>query len=145
VRRPTSLYAGLAAGCKVVRAYDIGKYPEVDEVEQLCEAEGIDFKYINESTLETTIEPCDILGIDTYHSYTQLKRELERHKDKVRKYIWLHDTTTFENVAEPPYECIPSDVACGREQALFYSTAALHSSQWPIGGLRAVDTAEPNP
>jgi glycosyltransferase involved in cell wall biosynthesis/Flp pilus assembly protein TadD len=45
--------------------------------------------------LQVEIEETDLLFIDTWHVYEQLKAELRRHSDKVRKYIVLHDTTTF--------------------------------------------------
>jgi hypothetical protein len=41
------------------------------------------------------IEETDLLFIDTWHVYQQLKKEFELHADKSRKYIILHDTTTF--------------------------------------------------
>lgn len=47
------------------------------------------------NTLEITIEETDMLFIDTYHTYEQLKAELERHGDKARKYLVFHDTWTF--------------------------------------------------
>jgi len=39
---------------------------------------------------------CDLLFIDTFHVYGQLKRELNRHAAGVRKYIIMHDTTVDE-------------------------------------------------
>lgn len=48
------------------------------------------------NTLEIApIEPTDFLFIDTLHTYKQLWAELERHGDKVRKWIGFHDTETF--------------------------------------------------
>lgn len=60
-------------------------------------------------TLKITIEPTDMLFIDTLHTARQLKLELERHADpvenKVRKYLAFHDTATFgmkgEDGSEP--------------------------------------------
>jgi hypothetical protein len=45
--------------------------------------------------LRVDIEETDLLFIDTWHVYGQLKEELRRHGGKVRKYIVVHDTTTF--------------------------------------------------
>jgi hypothetical protein len=56
---------------------------------------GIDFKFLQASSIEVRIEPTDLLFIDTWHVYEQLKSELERHAKKVGKYIILHDTETF--------------------------------------------------
>jgi len=36
-----------------------------------------------------------MLFIDTWHQYDQLKNELNKHANKVNKYIALHDTYTF--------------------------------------------------
>jgi len=52
-------------------------------------------------TTKITIEPTDLLFIDTLHIYTQLKKELILHAEKVKKYIVLHDTTTYGFVYEP--------------------------------------------
>ena len=40
--------------------------------------------------------------IDTRHDYEQLKEELRRHAGNVRRYIVLHDTTTFGEQGETP-------------------------------------------
>ena len=47
------------------------------------------------------IEPTDLLFIDTLHTYTQLSQELKLHASKVKKYIILHDTTTYGFKPEP--------------------------------------------
>ena len=47
------------------------------------------------STLETEIAPTDIMLVDSYHSYEQVKSELDLHADKVSKYILFHDTELF--------------------------------------------------
>ena len=48
-----------------------------------------------QSTLEANIEETDMLLVDSHHVYSQVKGELERSGDKVRKYICFHDTVTF--------------------------------------------------
>lgn len=87
--------------------------------------------------LNVEIEPTDFLFIDTFHTYSQLKKELELHADKAKKYIGFHDTTTFANIGETPYEGMGGKgVDCGkglwpaiteflmshREWALLYKT-----------------------
>lgn len=72
------------------------KAPEILALaEQLAKKEGINFEFIIGDTREIEIEPTDFLFIDTEHTYDQLKRELEIHPDKVRKYIAFHDTAKF--------------------------------------------------
>lgn len=43
----------------------------------------------------TPIEETDLLFIDTYHNAEQMRQELSLHAGQVRKYIVMHDTTTF--------------------------------------------------
>lgn len=114
VRNPTSTYAFLAANPKKLTSYDIGRYPEVDLVEQLAKEEGVEFEFILQDVLEADIEETDFLFLDTYHSQTQLERELEKHYRKVNKYIGFHDTQSFRFSGEPWYPGVPSEVACGR-------------------------------
>jgi len=53
------------------------------------------------NVLEIDIEETDLLFIDTWHHYNQLKAELKRHSSKARKYICFHDTTSYEHKSEP--------------------------------------------
>lgn len=114
VRNPTSTYAFLAGNPKKLISYDIGRYPEVDIAESIAKEEGVDFQFILQDVLQADIEETDFLFIDTFHTATQLERELNKHSGKVRKYIGFHDTTTFWETGEPWYPGVPSEVACGR-------------------------------
>lgn len=60
-----------------------------------CRAAGMNCKYLGKNVLEIEIDETDMLFIDTYHCYAQLKNELELHASKVRKYIAFHDTTLY--------------------------------------------------
>lgn len=53
------------------------------------------FSFIQGDTLKVDIDETDLLFIDTLHNYNQLKGELDKHSHKVRKWIIMHDTTTF--------------------------------------------------
>lgn len=112
VRNPTSTYAFLAARPKELISYDIGRYPEVDEVEALAKAENLDFTFILQDVLEADIEETDFLFIDTAHTATQCERELKRHAHKVKKYLGFHDYNTFFENGEPAYN--GADIWCGR-------------------------------
>ena len=57
--------------------------------------------FIEGDVLKLEIEETDLLFIDTWHCYDQLKEELRLHADKSRKYICFHDTTTYAHVSEP--------------------------------------------
>jgi len=63
---------------------------------KLCKDEGIDATFWNKSDLECTLVNTDLLFIDTWHVYGQLKRELARWNVAVNKYIIMHDTTIDE-------------------------------------------------
>lgn len=48
--------------------------------------------FVHASDLECPLVETDLLFLDTWHVYGQLKRELARWHPVVRKYIALHDT-----------------------------------------------------
>jgi len=111
VREPTSTYAFLAGKPKQLISYDLFRNSAVDEVEKLAPD---NFKFILQDVLEVDIEETDFLFIDTYHTASQLEMELAKHAEKVRQYIGFHDTGTFWNIGEPPYEGMDTTLACGR-------------------------------
>jgi len=64
-------------------------------------AKGETWTQFNEaSILDVEIEPCDLLFIDTLHTYKQLKQELEKHAEKAKKYLVFHDTHTYRHKGE---------------------------------------------
>lgn len=65
-----------------------------------CEKEGVCVRFHNSSSLQCPIETTDLLFIDTWHVYGQLKRELARWNEYVAKYIIMHDTTIDEWAGE---------------------------------------------
>jgi hypothetical protein len=69
----------------------------LDSAIKLAEEAGIDFTFLLADTTAPNfvIEETDLLFIDTYHVYDHLKKELEMHSSKARKFIIMHDTTTF--------------------------------------------------
>ena len=68
----------------------------VDAFRKECEAEGMDTTFYEMSDLECPLVETDLLFIDTWHIYGQLKRELARWHSYARNYIILHDTTVDE-------------------------------------------------
>lgn len=62
---------------------------------------GIKFQFTEADVTKIVIEPTDLLFIDTWHCYDQLKLELSLHASKVKKYICFHDTTTYAHINEP--------------------------------------------
>lgn len=115
VRRPTSTYAFLAAKPKRLVSYDLGRYEEeVTEVEQLCTESGQDFQFILGNVLEIEIEETDFLFIDTFHTFTQLTKELQLHAGKAKKFIGFHDTETFGQNGQQWMPGVADHMNCGR-------------------------------
>ena len=80
-------------------SYDL-HYPskwgaDIQNVYDTAEAYGLDFTFHKKNVLEIEIEETDLLFLDTYHVYNQVKQELKLHSSKVKKYIVFHDTTSF--------------------------------------------------
>ncbi|MBI3466815.1 MAG: glycosyltransferase, partial [Planctomycetes bacterium] len=97
-RRGVSTTALLYAQPDKIACYDKWRYPQVDELQQLAGRTELVFHQAD--VLKVEIEPTDLLFIDTLHVYEQLRDELRLHADKARKYIVLHDTTTFADRGE---------------------------------------------
>ena len=107
VRTIVSTYAFLSTKPKSLTSIDI-LHPntyngDLGMVEVLAIDNDINFNFMLGNTLDVTIEQTDLLFIDTWHAYEQLKNELKRHNKKVNKYIILHDTTLFEYKDEDTY------------------------------------------
>ena len=73
---------------------------DLQSVYDTAEAYEIKFKFTEANVLNIDIEPTDLLFLDTWHIYDQLKAELARHHGQVKKYICLHDTTSFAHHGE---------------------------------------------
>ena len=109
VRTVVSTWAWLAGAPKNgLFSYDIynPKYwvkdsDPIKDVEDTAEAYGLKFKFTEADVCSIEIEETDLLFIDTWHCYDQLKEELRLHSDKAKKYICFHDTTTYAHRSEP--------------------------------------------
>lgn len=96
----TSTWALLAGAPKKLTSYDIERRVEVSEVEAAAAGSPTVFRFILASSTEVEIEECDLLFIDSMHTYEHLKKELALHAGKVRKFILMHDTTTFGEIGQ---------------------------------------------
>jgi hypothetical protein len=99
VRSIVSTWAFLAGRPKKLTSIDIN-HPSIhgsnlDLVEEQAKKEGIEFNFIQGDTTKISIDECDLLFIDTWHVYDQLKTELNLHGNKSKKYIIFHDTQAF--------------------------------------------------
>jgi hypothetical protein len=105
-----STFAFLAAAPPTFVSYDIKKHNAILLAEDLAEKEGLNFIFHEDNVLEVEIDPTDLLFIDTWHKYGQLKEELRMHAHKVKKYIILHDTKTYGETDEPDWGGLYKDV-----------------------------------
>jgi hypothetical protein len=62
------------------------------KLEELCKTVGIKIKFQQADSRYVELPECDLLFIDTLHTYGQLKTELEIHHCKAKRYIVMHDT-----------------------------------------------------
>lgn len=100
VRSAVSSYAfakGLVGreGTRLIQV-DLGTHEKIIAFQSACTREGVQSTFYQQSDLECPIEETDLLFIDTWHIYGQLRREFARWHTYVRKYIILHDTTVDE-------------------------------------------------
>jgi hypothetical protein len=79
-------------GARLVQIDPVGSDSQ-SEFSKLCESCGIRNVFYEQSDLECPMEETELLFIDTWHVYGQLKRELARWHPHVSKYIIMHDTT----------------------------------------------------
>ena len=108
VRSAVSAWAWLAGMPKDgLHLYDL-KNPKYfingDPIKWITETgaqHNIPVYFTEADVLEIDIEETDLLFIDTWHCYDQLKAELARHSDKAKKYICFHDTTSYAHRNEP--------------------------------------------
>lgn len=87
--------AALLLGAARVISYDI---VATREAKALAEAAGGRWSYRLSDSRTAPIEPCDLLFVDSLHTYAQVAAELDRHADAVRRWLVFHDTITFGSV-----------------------------------------------
>ena len=99
VRGIVSTWGWLACSPQKLISYDVYNPSRwggnINDVYDTAKAYGINFEFNEKNVLEIEIEKTDLLFLDTYHVYDQLKKELDLHSNKVKKYICFHDTTSY--------------------------------------------------
>lgn len=116
-------------GAKYYTGYDMFEHPNM----ALIPAVHDNAKVIIADVLSVEIEPTDFLFIDTFHTALQLKKELELHADKAKKYIGFHDTFTFWETGEQPYEGMGGKgVDCGRGLRYALEPFLKEHSEWTV-------------
>ena len=94
VRSGMSTRAFLNSKAKLI-SYDIEENEEVLKIINFARDSNKEVEFIKADVREIDIEETDLLFIDTLHTYNQLKKELELHGNKSKKYIVFHDTITY--------------------------------------------------
>lgn len=106
IRWMVSIIALAVSGCKNIYGYDVIHPSAFDgnrfeNLEKYCKKYNLNLNIVQGDVLElTTIPECDLLFIDTFHAYRQLKSELFLFSDKVKKYIVMHDTNSYAEIDE---------------------------------------------
>jgi hypothetical protein len=78
---------------KRLLSVDLKYHPNITKVKRTARQTGVDYLFMQGNVLFLEFEPTDLLFIDTWHVYGQLKRELNKLHKYARKWIILHDTT----------------------------------------------------
>lgn len=95
--------ASSADGGKASRelvGFDLSAAPEVYAGYTSVEGHPITLRFHQGDVLKIPPADCDLLFIDTFHVYGQLKRELALHAPGTRRFIVLHDTTVDADQGE---------------------------------------------
>lgn len=93
VKRGVSSSA-LLLGCGRVTSFDIAPTAEAKALKEMV---GERWDYRIEDSRSAEVPYCDLLFVDSLHTYEQVKAELT-HAPKVNNYIVFHDVSTFGEV-----------------------------------------------
>lgn len=103
-RHGVSTHAFLMSLPQKLVCYDIGRTPEIFDIEAHAKLNGIQFEFYQQDILKSEIQETDFLFIDSWHTAGQCSKELELHSKKVKKRIAFHDVFTFWECGEASYE-----------------------------------------
>jgi len=122
-----STVAMMAARPKRMISYDLQDL-DVQSLASFARSADVDWVFHRANVLDVEIDNTDLLFIDSWHHYLQLKAEFELHADKVRQYIVMHDTEIYRDVGSGNYsgglwQGIEEAVATG-EWTICYSSVA---------------------
>jgi len=93
-RTGVSTWALLAGGPVSLISYDLQSPPSWT-LDLMTESSIGAFKFIQANVLGVVIDYVDLLFIDTFHTANQLRAELGINGIRAKKWIIMHDTTTF--------------------------------------------------
>jgi len=115
VRGGVSTNALLAGKPNKMKSFDINSIGSLEQAfNEYANDKNISWKFFNENCLTTNnIDNCDLLFIDTFHSFKQISCELLLHGNKARKYLVFHDTVSFghnEELGEIQLQYLPESL-----------------------------------
>ena len=87
-----------------------GKPSRFDDIAELAKKNRINMEFIQGDSGLIDIPNTDMLFIDTTHHYGLLMRELNKHNQKVKKYIIMHNTEIDGQYGEIVRMCYYYDV-----------------------------------
>lgn len=67
----------------------------------LAREEGIVFVPVESDDLKIALEETDLMFVDSNHSQSHFRAEMNLHKVKIKKYLIVHDTTMFKRQLMP--------------------------------------------
>ena len=79
------------------------------KLEEIAHQQGVDIEFKQADSRQVEVPKCDLLFIDTLHTYGQLKIELELHSDKAYKYIVMHDVEAPWGIANEADDGSPKE------------------------------------
>lgn len=94
VKRGASSSA-LLLGAHEVVSYDVVETADARLLERLA---GERWTYCLADSRTADVPPCDLLFVDSLHTYDQVAAELTAHAGKVRRWLVFHDTITFGSI-----------------------------------------------
>lgn len=100
VRKGISSRALVSSVGRWMISYDLFPREVEDELAEIARRRGVYFKlFVRDSRTARPLK-CDMLFIDSEHTYDCLKAELDLHGDYAQRYIALHDTALFGEEGE---------------------------------------------
>lgn len=87
--------AALLMGAERVLSYDIAETAEAREMEEAASGR---WTYRIQDSRRADPVSCDLLFVDSLHTYEQCRAELARHADGVKSLLVFHDSLTFGTV-----------------------------------------------
>lgn len=94
-RSTKAFIAAIAETGGTLHSYEIKVLEGVSELFAAAQEAGLNAHFCEESTLEAEIAETDLLLIDSHHTFDQVWNELQKHSDKVKKFIVFHDTELY--------------------------------------------------